>query len=320
MILITGVAGFIGFSLTNKLLKKTKIVGVDSINSYYDINLKLERLKILKKNKNFLFLKFDLRDKKKLNLVLEKYKISKVIHLAAQAGVRYSINNPEEYINSNIIGFYNVIEACKNNKIKHLIYASTSSVYGKSKKNIFSEKDKTETPLSLYAATKKTNELIAHSYSNIHKLKTTGLRFFTVYGPWGRPDMSLYKFASGISRGENIDLYNFGNHIRDFTYIDDIVNCIELVLTKKPKFNKSLYQIYNLSNSSPVKLLKYLNLIEKNFSKKAKINLLPLQKGDVIKTYGSNKEFVRNYGYKPSVKIKDGIKNFVNWYSNFKKK
>lgn len=239
--------------------------------------------------------------------------------MAAQAGVRYSIDHPREYITSNLNGFYNVLKSCRKNKIDHLIYASSSSVYGKSKKKIFSENNFTENPLSLYAATKKSNELLAHAYSNIHKMKTTGLRFFTVYGPWGRPDMSLFKFTKGIIKNEKIELYNFGNHTRDFTYIDDVTSCIELIVTKKAKFNKNLYQVYNISNSKPVKLLKYVNVIEKNLSKKAKINYLPLQQGDVIKTFGSNKEFIKNFEYRPKISIEDGIKEFIKWYVGYYK-
>jgi UDP-glucuronate 4-epimerase len=319
-ILITGVAGFIGFSLAKKLLDKNKTVyGIDNLNSYYDVNLKKKRIKILNKYKKFNFFKLDLKNQIRFTKILRLKKILKVIHLAAQAGVRYSIDHPQEYISSNLNGFYNVLESCRKNKINHLIYASTSSVYGKSKKKIFSENNFTENPLSLYAATKKSNELLAYAYSNIHKMKTTGLRFFTVYGPWGRPDMSLFKFTKAIIKNEKIELYNFGNHTRDFTYIDDVTSCIELIVTKKAKFNKKLYQVYNISNSKPVKLLKYVNLIEKNLSKKAKINYLPLQQGDVIKTFGSNKEFIKNFGYRPKIRIEEGIKEFIKWYINYHK-
>lgn len=231
--------------------------------------------------------------------------------------MRYSIKNPKEYISSNLVGFFNMINCSRKQNVSHFIYASTSSVYGKSLKKKFKETDVTEKPLSLYAATKKSNELMAFNYSSMFNLRTTGLRFFTVYGPWGRPDMALYKFTKGILREKKIDVYNYGNHMRDFTYIDDVVKCIKKVLNNKPKKNKNLYQVYNICSSSPVKLLRYIKLIEKNLSKKAKINFLPLQKGDVKNTFGVNKEFLNNYGYKPIVKVEYGIKNFVNWYTKY---
>jgi UDP-glucuronate 4-epimerase len=316
-ILVTGAAGFIGFSLCKNLSKSKKVIGIDSLNAYYDVKLKKKRLQILQKNKNFFFIKADICDEKKLAFIFKKYKINKVVHLAAQAGVRYSIKNPKEYISSNLVGFFNMINCSRKQNVSHFIYASTSSVYGKSLKKKFKETDVTEKPLSLYAATKKSNELMAFNYSSMFNLRTTGLRFFTVYGPWGRPDMALYKFTKGILREKKIDVYNYGNHMRDFTYIDDVVKCIKKVLNNKPKKNKNLYQVYNICSSSPVKLLRYIKLIEKNLSKKAKINFLPLQKGDVKNTFGVNKEFLNNYGYKPIVKVEYGIKNFVNWYTKY---
>ena len=323
-ILITGCAGFIGFNLTNNLLqkknkKKINIFGIDNLNSYYDIKLKNKRLNLLKKNNNFVFYKLDISNSKKLFELVKIKKINIIIHLAAQAGVRHSINHPEEYFKNNMTGFFNILESSRKNKIHHLIFASTSSVYGDSKKFPLNEDFDTNHPLSFYAATKKSNEVMAYSYSNIYKLKCTGLRFFTVYGEYGRPDMSLYKFTKSIISNQHINLFNKGNHIRDFTYIDDVVNMIGRVINKPSKKNVP-YQIFNVCSQQPNKLIYFLNLIEKNIGKKAKILKKPLQKGDVYKTHGSIKKISKIINYKPRTSIEDGIKNFVSWFRKYNKK
>lgn len=329
--LITGTAGFIGFSLTAKLLKlNKKIVGIDNQNNYYDPKLKNNRLSIIKNYKNYHHNRFDISNLKKLELVFKKYKPKVVINLAAQAGVRYSIKNPHSYIKSNIVGFSNILECCKLNKVKHLIYASSSSVYGANTKTPFSIHDNTNHPLSVYAASKKSNELMAHTYSSLFNLPTTGLRFFTVYGPWGRPDMALFKFTKSIINNEPINIFNNGNHIRDFTYIDDIVDGIIKVTKSIAKPNKKWnsktpdpgtsscpWRIYNIGNNNPVNLMKYINVLEKILGKKAKKNFLPLQKGDVENTYSDVSGLVKNFNYKPSTSINEGIKKFVNWYKDY---
>jgi UDP-glucuronate 4-epimerase len=318
-ILITGCAGFIGFHLTKKLieLKNYEIIGIDNINSYYDTALKKKRLKILKKldDKKFKFLKKNLEDSK-LDYLFKRNKFDIIVNLAAQAGVRYSVDNPDAYFNSNLKGFYNLIDTSRKNKIKHFIYASTSSVYGDNKKFPLKEEFNTDKPLSFYAATKKCNEVIAYSYSNIFKLPTTGLRFFTVYGPYGRPDMSLFKFVKGIVEKKTIHLNNNGKHIRDFTYIDDVVNYIIRILNKKNN-NKIPYQVLNIANAKPEKLKYFLSLIEKNLKKKAKVTFKKLQKGDVYKTFGSNKQILKITKYKPKIDIKSGINKFIVWYRNY---
>ncbi len=315
-ILVTGCAGFIGFHFTKFLLsKKFKIIGVDMLNHYYDINLKKKRLSLLKHN-NFKFYKFDIQNKKKLDYIFKSYKIDKVVNLAAQAGVRDAIKKPKKYLNYNIIGFLNIIELCKDYNVKHLIYASTSSIYGLNKRIPFKESDKTESQSQFYAVTKKTNELMAHVWSDIYKLPTTGLRFFTVYGPWGRPDMALYKFTKNIFEGKKIPLHNNGNHFRDFTYIDDIINGIYLAMNNVPK-SKVPSVIYNLGNNKEVSLAYFLRLIEKYSNKKAICINLPLQKGDIIKTKADIKLARKKLGYNPSTSIEKGIKNFVNWYKNY---
>lgn len=279
LILITGCAGFIGFHLTKKLLKLNyKIIGIDNLNNYYSIKLKQDRLKILKKinKKKFIFFKKDLIDHKNLNKIFKKHKITHVIHLAAQAGVRYSLVNPRSYINSNLIGFFNVLNECKENKIKHLIHASTSSVYGNTNKFPINENFDTGSPLQLYAATKKSNELMAYSYCHLFNMKITGLRFFTVYGPWGRPDMALSIFTKSIINNKPIELFNHGNHTRDFTYVDDIVNGIVNLLSNKSfnkKKTKETYKVFNLGNNNPITLTKYVQLIEKYLEKSAKKNI-----------------------------------------------
>lgn len=316
--LITGSSGFIGYSLSKKILEKKNynVIGLDNNNNYYDVKLKTSRLKILKQNKNFKFYKTDISDFNKLNNIFKRYKIHYVINIAAQAGVRYSISNPDEYINSNILGFHNIIKLSVKYNIKHFIYASSSSVYGTSKKFPLSEKIKTEEPLSLYAATKKSNELIAHSYSNIYKLKTTGLRFFTVYGPFGRPDMFLFKLTDSIINSKKIDVYNNGNHYRDFTYIDDVINSM-LKIIKKPSNKKIPYQIFNIGSSRPIHLIKFIQIIEKLLRKKAIINYKQMQSGDVLKTHANVYKIKKTIKYSPSFKLEKGIKNFIDWYLKY---
>ncbi len=317
-IVITGCAGFIGYHTTLFLLKKKfKIIGIDSINNYYDPNLKKNRLNILKKFNNFHFFKVDITEKNKLNNIFKK-KIDIVIHLAAQAGVRYSLKAPEKYINSNLNGFFNIIEEAKIRKIKHFIFASTSSVYGYSNNFPLDESFNTDEPLTLYAATKKSNEVIAYSYSNLYNLHCTGLRFFTVYGPYGRPDMALFKFTKNIIKNKYIELFNSGNHTRDFTYIDDVVISIYKLL-KKPSRKKIPYQILNICSNNPISLKNFIKIIEKNLNLKAKIKNLELQKGDVKKTHGNNlkiNNYLKNY---KMVNIEDGISKFIIWYKSYYK-
>ena len=317
-ILITGVAGFIGYHLAEKLLKtNNKVYGIDNLNNYYSVKLKKDRLKELKKNKNkLIFYKKDISNKKFIDNLFKKKKFDIVINLAAQAGVRYSISNPDSYIKRNVIGFYNILEASKKFKIKHLIFASTSSVYGNSRSYPLKENLKADQPLQLYAATKLSNELMAHAYSSIFKLRTTGLRFFTVYGPWGRPDMALYIFTKNILQKKYINLFNNGSHVRDFTYVEDIVLGINKVIFSKFR-NK--FEILNIGNGKAVHLKKYLREIEKNLGIKAKIKRLPLQAGDIIKTHSSIKKINRYYGYKPKISYKKGIKRFVDWFKSYNK-
>ena len=316
-ILITGAAGFIGYHLSKKILNKnTEVIGIDNINNYYDINLKKNRIKELKKNKKFLFYNIYIFEYKKLNDIIKKNKIKYIIHLAAQAGVRYSIKDPRTYFKSNLEGFFNVLEISRHNNIKHLIYASTSSVYGDSKKFPLSETNRTDKPLSFYAATKKSNEVMAHSYSYIYKLPCTGVRFFTVYGPWGRPDMALFKFTKNILNNQPIELYNKGNHFRDFTYIDDIVDGIYSLIKKQSK--KSIpYEIFNIGNGTPKKLLDYLKHIEKKLNKISKTKKLPLQTGDIVKTHSNINKLKKYTGYKPKTNIKIGISRFIEWYKDY---
>ena len=329
-ILITGSSGFIGFHLSKKLLKKGNIVhGYDSMNNYYDVKLKKARYKILIKNKNFSFTKSKLENKKTLESVFEKFKPNVVIHLAAQAGVRYSIEKPRVYLDSNITGTYNIIEISKKMNVKHLIMASSSSVYGANKKIPFKEIDKTETQLSIYAATKKSNESMAHSYSNIWKIPITMLRFFTVYGPWGRPDMALFKFTKGILSNEKIDIYNNGKMYRDFTFIDDIVNGIQLLINKAPNINQygkykddslspvAPFRILNIGNTKKVYLLDFIKQIEKELGKKAIRNYMPLQKGDVKQTVSNTQLLKKITGYNPKTNYEDGIKKFLKWYLDY---
>ena len=333
-ILVTGAAGFIGFHLAKRLINdEYQVCGLDNLNNYYDIELKKKRIKILNANKSkkFKFIKLDLQNKKKLSQLFSKNKFDFVVNLAAQAGVRYSILNPNLYLKNNVDTFLNILECCKDNKVKHLVYASTSSVYGIDSLMPFKENRGSNHPTHIYAATKKCNELMAHSYSHLFNLPTTGLRFFTVYGPWGRPDMALFKFTKNIIKNKKIEVYNYGNHARDFTYIDDIVEGIVKILKKIPKKrkyfkNKKLdlsqssapFTIYNIGKGKKINLMAYIKLIEKELRIKAKIKFLPKQKGDVKETY-SNIKKMQMFGYKPRTNVKLGIKNFVNWYKNYYK-
>ena len=329
--LITGAAGFIGFSLCMKLLERgDDIIGIDNHNDYYDPKIKDERLKLLKKFSNYYHYKIDLCDQESLNTVFKKYKIKKVVNLAAQAGVRYSMENPLAYINSNIVGFANILENCRHHEVDHLIYASTSSVYGANTKMPFSEHDSVNHPLSVYAASKKSNELMAHTYSHLYKLPTTGLRFFTVYGPWGRPDMALFKFTKNILEEKPIDVFNHGKHTRDFTYIDDIVEGIIKTIDKPATINENWnseqpdpatsnapWRIYNIGNNKPVQLMDYIQALEKSLGKKAIINYLPLQPGDVPDTFADTNNLKLKFDYKPSTSVFEGVSNFVKWYKNY---
>lgn len=327
-ILITGVAGFIGFSLARKLLNLNhKIIGIDNLNNYYDPKIKKDRLKNIKCN-NFIFFKTDIRNKNTLEKIFKKYKPKFIINLAAQAGVRYSIENPKTYLENNVDGFLNILDLSVKYKIKHLVYASSSSVYGLNNDFPFSEKKVADHPLAMYAVSKRTNELMAHSYSNLYDLPTTGLRYFTVYGPWGRPDMALFKFVKLGLQKKAIPLFNFGNHIRDFTYIDDVVELTRRAIFKIPSQNNKIsnytskvrWKIFNICSSKPVKLKKFILEIEKNIGTKIKFNNLKLQSGDVVKTHGSNKITISNLKYAPKMNYKTGIKRFVAWYKGYYKK
>ncbi len=319
-ILITGCAGFIGFNLSNKLLKNKayKIIGIDNINSYYDKKLKIERLKILKKNKSFSFEKCSLENFKDLKKKVNRYKINLIINLAAQAGVRYSLEKPESYTKSNLVGFSNILELCREKK-SNLIFASTSSVYGDTSDFPIKESFDTNRPIQFYAATKKSNEVMAYSYSQLFDIKTIGLRFFTVYGPWGRPDMSLFKFTKNIIIDKEIEVFNKGKHFRDFTYIDDIVLGIIRSINhiKKNKNNKNYFDIFNLGKGKSVSLQKFIDCLERVLKKKAKKKYLPKQKGDIYKTHCDIRKSKKILGYNPKTDFKVGIKNFVNWYKKY---
>jgi UDP-glucuronate 4-epimerase len=330
-ILITGAAGFIGFHLAKRLLDDgCQVIGMDNLNTYYDPTLKERRLVILDKYPDFEFTKMDLASTAGMETLFSSYGFGVVVHLAAQAGVRYSIENPRAYIDSNIVGHLNVLEGCRNEGVGHLVYASSSSVYGANTSMPFSVHDNVDHPVSLYAATKKADELMAHTYSHLYGLPTTGLRFFTVYGPWGRPDMALFKFTKNILAGEPIDVFNYGNHRRDFTYIDDIVEGVVRVMGTIPKGNpdwsgdnpdpassKAPWKVYNIGNNQPVELLRYIEVIEECLGRKADKNMLPLQPGDVPDTYADVDALVEDVGYKPNTSIEDGIKNFIDWYREF---
>lgn len=328
-ILVTGAAGFIGYFVSQKLLNLGHdVIGIDNLNNYYDINLKKNRLKQIS-SKNFSFLEIDLCESKNIKALFKKYNFDYVINLAAQAGVRFSLKHPEKYINSNIVGFTNLLEACRHNEIKHLIYASSSSVYGMNRTTPFSVKDNVDHPISLYAATKKSNELLAHSYSHLYNIPTTGLRFFTVYGPWGRPDMAYFLFVKAILDGKPIKIFNKGNMKRDFTYIDDIVYGVTALLDKAPSFNhkhlnslessfsSAPYAIYNIGNNNPIKLGKFISIIEEILGIEAKKEFLDMQPGDMKETYANIDELSEITGYKPSMPIEKGLKNFIDWYKDY---
>lgn len=321
-ILITGSAGFIGFHLTSRLLdiNKYTVIGLDNLNSYYDLDLKKKRIKILKeKNKNFIFIKADLKNKKKIDNIFKKYCFDIVINLAAQAGVRFSIKNPQTYVDSNLIGFFNILDLSKNYKIKHFLFASSSSVYGNNTKYPWDENTNSDRPLSFYAATKKSNELMAYAYNNIYNLNCTGLRFFTVYGEWGRPDMALYKFTSLMVNKKNINLYNHGKNIRDFTNIHDVIGSI-LKLLEKKYYKKPNFEIFNLGSNKPLKVLDIIKLLEKHLKIKAKIKYVNAELGDSNKTYSNSSKIIKKTKYKFNKDIDNGIKEFVNWYLSYHKK
>ena len=328
-IFVTGAAGFIGSYLCKKLLETEKditVIGIDCITDYYDVSLKEERLKMLSSFGNkFIFHKTDIADKSELDNLFKKYMPKVVVNLAAQAGVRYSITNPESYIHSNIIGFYNILEACRNFPVEHLVYASSSSVYGSNKKVPYSTEDKVDNPVSLYAATKKSNELFAHSYSKLYKIPSTGLRFFTVYGPMGRPDMAYFKFTNKLVKGEPIQIYNMGDMYRDFTYVDDIVTGIVNVMQKTPELTEDgvPYKVYNIGNNKPESLMYFVDTLEDCLLKegvlkvKGKRELLPMQPGDVYQTFADVTDLEKDFGFKPQTSLKEGLERFVKWYKKF---
>jgi len=330
-IMVTGTAGFIGNHLAIKLLERgDEVIGIDNLNDYYDVNLKLARLDRIKDHPNFTDVRADISDRERMEALFKEHKPQRVVNLAAQAGVRYSIENPHAYIESNIVGFLNILEGCRHNNVEHLVYASSSSVYGANESMPFSVHDNVDHPLSLYAASKKSNELMAHTYSNLYNLPTTGLRFFTVYGPWGRPDMALFLFTKAIQEGKPIQVFNYGKHRRDFTYIDDIVEGIIRTLdhvaepnpdwsgkNPDPGTSKVPWRVYNIGNQSPVELMDYIETLEKFLGKKAEKILLPLQPGDVPDTYADVEALVQDVGYKPNTTIEQGIEKFAAWYNSY---
>ena len=337
-ILITGAAGFIGSNLVKELFNTVddiKIIGIDNMNDYYDVSIKEYRLEEINKiNKNFVFIKGDISDKDTIDNLFKEYKPSIVVNLAAQAGVRYSITNPDAYIKSNLIGFYNILEACRHNEVEHLVYASSSSVYGSNKKVPYSTDDKVDNPVSLYAATKKSNELMAHAYSKLYNIPSTGLRFFTVYGPAGRPDMAYFGFTNKLLKGETIEIFNYGNCKRDFTYIDDIVEGVKRVMQGAP--DKKLgedglpippYAVYNIGNQNPENLLDFVDILQqelidagvlpKDYDFEAHKKLVPMQPGDVPITYADTTPLEKDFGFKPSTPLRTGLRNFAKWYKEF---
>lgn len=335
-ILVTGAAGFIGFHVSKRLLDDgNDVVGIDNINDYYDVNLKHARIAILQTHSNFTFYKIDIADLHAMEDLFANQRenaFDVVINLAAQPGVRYSLKNPHAYIRSNIVGFTNILECCRHSKIKHLVFASSSSVYGMNEKIPFSVSDNVDHPVSLYAATKKANELMAHSYAHLYGLPCTGLRFFTVYGPWGRPDMAYFSFTKAIMEGTPIDVFNFGKMKRDFTYIDDIIEGVVRVMDKiprpSPEWDKNNpdpgssyapYKLYNIGNHNPVELIKFIEVLEKNIGKKAQKNVLPMQPGDVPTTYADADDLMNDVGFKPDTPLEEGIKKFVQWYKGYYK-
>lgn len=318
--LITGGAGFIGFYLSKALLEKgAKVIGIDNLNDYYEVSLKEDRLAILKEFPGYRFVKGDISDKEAVFRVFEEFAPQIVVNLAAQAGVRYSIDNPDAYIQSNIVGFFHILEACRHFPVEHLVFASSSSVYGGNKKVPFSTEDQVDKPVSLYAATKKSNELMAYAYSKLYGIPLTGLRFFTVYGPMGRPDMAYFKFAKKIMAGEPIQIYNNGDMLRDFTYIDDIVTGVENILCNPPETdeNGAAYKIYNIGNNQPEKLMDYIAVLEKCLGREAKKEFLPMQPGDVYETYADVSELMKDYGFKPSTTIEEGLSRFAEWFLKY---
>jgi len=330
-LLVTGAAGFIGFHTARRLLERgDEVVGLDNLNAYYDPGLKTARLELLGRYPAFRFVKMDLADRQAMEALFCVEGFSRVVHLAAQAGVRYSITNPHAYVQSNITGFLHVIEGCRHNAVEHLVYASTSSVYGANTRMPFSERQNVDHPLTLYAATKKSNELMAHSYSSLYRLPTTGLRFFTVYGPWGRPDMALFLFTRNILAGEPIDVFNDGHHQRDFTYIDDIVQGVVAAVdhaaapdpgwdsdAPDPAASSAPYKIYNIGNQRPVTLLRYIEVLEQCLGRRARKNLLPMQPGDLPDTWADVEGLARAVGYRPSTDLETGVKRFVEWYLEY---
>ena len=331
-ILVTGAAGFIGSNLVKELYNRfsdIKVIGFDSVNDYYDVNLKEYRLTELKNFKNFTFIKGNIADKTLVEKVFEEYKPEIVVNLAAQAGVRYSITNPDAYLESNLIGFFNILEACRHNKVEHLVYASSSSVYGMNKKIPYSTEDKVDNPVSLYAATKKSNELMAHAYSKLYDIPSTGLRFFTVYGPAGRPDMAYFGFTNKLIKGEKIQIFNYGNCKRDFTYIDDIVTGVVNVMEKTPDRNENgvRYKVYNIGNNKPENLLDFVDILQqeliraevlpKDYDFEAHKELVPMQPGDVEMTYADVEDLIRDFNFKPSTSLRDGLRKFAEWYKRF---
>jgi UDP-glucuronate 4-epimerase len=330
-VLVTGAAGFIGSHTAERLLARgDTVVGLDNLNDYYDVNLKLARLERLTKRAGFSFAKLDLADRTRMPELFARERFDRVVHLGAQAGVRYSLENPLAYVDANVVGTANVLEGCRHNEVRHLVYASTSSVYGANTRMPFSVHQNVDHPLSFYAATKKANELMAHTYSSLYALPTTGLRFFTVYGPWGRPDMALFLFTKNILAGEPIDVFNYGHHSRDFTYVDDIVSgvvgALDRIPAPDPRWNadepdpatsKAPYRLYNIGNNRPVELLRYIELLEQCLGKKATKNLLPLQVGDVPATWADIEDLTRDIGYVPTTPVEVGIERFVRWYLDY---
>ncbi|SCB73941.1 UDP-glucuronate 4-epimerase [Kosakonia oryzendophytica] len=328
--LVTGAAGFIGFHVCGRLLQADhQVVGIDNLNDYYDVSLKQARLDLLQ-SPAFSFHKIDLADREAMSHLFASEKFDRVIHLAAQAGVRYSLENPHVYADSNLIGHLNVLEGCRHNNVQHLLYASSSSVYGLNRKMPFSTDDSVDHPVSLYAATKKANELMSHTYSHLYGLPTTGLRFFTVYGPWGRPDMALFKFTKAMLEGKSIDVYNYGKMKRDFTYVDDIVEAIIrmqdvipqanpewTVESGSPATSSAPYHVYNIGNSSPVELMDYITALEEALGIEAQKNMMPIQPGDVLETSADTQPLYETIGFKPQTTVKEGVKKFVEWYKAY---